>query len=122
MITILQEITDWDQHNGVYYVNDHDYLVGYRATLESEYKEFKSPMKRFSKARRKFIIVGTIAEDTDTSAAWQREVKGSKGNTYIVAVENGQSSCTCPGFKYRGQCKHLAIINEEYFVPITAEK
>lgn len=38
-------------------------------------------------------------------------VKGSKGDTYTVTVTNKhQRSCTCPGFKYRGKCKHLDVI------------
>jgi len=37
------------------------------------------------------------------------EVKGSKGDTYIVTKEQGKSSCTCPGFSFRRTCKHLAM-------------
>ena len=35
-------------------------------------------------------------------------VAGSKGNEYIVMVEDGiATSCTCPGFAYRKHCRHL---------------
>lgn len=34
-------------------------------------------------------------------------VAGSKGNTYTVTEENGRRSCTCPGYQFRRQCKHL---------------
>ncbi len=37
------------------------------------------------------------------------EVKGSKGDTYIVTKESGKSSCTCPGFSFRRTCKHLSL-------------
>jgi predicted nucleic acid-binding Zn finger protein len=30
-------------------------------------------------------------------------VKGSNGNTYTI--EDGK--CSCPGFTYRGNCKHV---------------
>lgn len=45
-------------------------------------------------------------------------VTGSTGNTYTVKYKTpeGQSnpvavSCTCPGFMFRGKCKHLGLAN-----------
>ena len=39
------------------------------------------------------------------------KVEGSKGNTYTVSRNKttGKLNCTCPGFKYRGNCKHLKL-------------
>jgi len=34
-------------------------------------------------------------------------VPGSKGNTYKVTVNDGVVMCTCPGYQYRGDCKHV---------------
>ena len=52
MIEILQEVTDWDGvniTNGIYHVNKKTgHLVQYND------KVFKSPLKQFSKSRRKF--------------------------------------------------------------------
>ena len=64
------------------------------------YKEFKKPIKQFSKSRRKFTLIGEWPEDLPEGAI---TVKGSKGNTYTI-IDN---KCSCPGFKFRGQCKHL---------------
>jgi hypothetical protein len=95
MIRVLQEITDWGDlkiANGIYYVNEHGHLVQHND------KVFKTPMKQFSTARRKFKELRVI--DNGNSGT---PVKGSKGNTYYI--KNGK--CTCPGFKFRGTCKHL---------------
>lgn len=95
MIRVLQEITDWGDlniANGIYYVNEYGHLVQHND------KVFKNPIKQFSTARRKFKELRVIDKgDSGTP------VKGSKGNTYYI--KNGK--CTCPGFKFRGNCKHL---------------
>lgn len=52
-------------------------------------------------------IVGRSAE-TETTSIKVVEVKGSKGNVYQVTLEDGIAvSCTCPGFQFRRQCRHL---------------
>ncbi len=38
-----------------------------------------------------------------------RHVKGSTGEIYDVVTYKGKVTCTCNGFKYRGDCKHLSI-------------
>lgn len=60
MIEILQETTDWGDApvaNGQYHVNELGQLVAYKAQ-HGDLKVFKSPIKQFSKARRKFQKVG----------------------------------------------------------------
>jgi len=37
-------------------------------------------------------------------------VAGSRGQNYIVTEENGRRSCTCVGFGFRHQCKHLNMV------------
>jgi hypothetical protein len=56
----LKEITQWDDAgykvlNHTYILNEHGHCVGFRSTGTKKYTEFKSPMKQFSKSRRKFI-------------------------------------------------------------------
>ena len=100
MIEVLQEITDWDMPNGIYHVNSAGELVAFKG-LKTELKTFKNPLKRFSKARRKFKLISTYQDDID----WENStiIKGSNGNTYIIR----DGKCSCPGFKYRRTCKHI---------------
>jgi len=42
------------------------------------------------------------------------KVAGSKGNEYTVMVEDNIAvSCTCQGFAYRKQCRHLKEVEAE---------
>mgnify|MGYP000617315245 CR=1 FL=1 len=100
MIEILQEITDWGKYpvaNGVYHVNSAGQLVQHNDTV------FKTPIKQFSKSRRKFKLIGEWPEELPEGAI---TVQGSKGNTYTII----DKKCSCPGFKFRGTCKHLAQV------------
>ena len=40
----------------------------------------------------------------------QWTVKGSKGNEYLVIRQKGQYNCTCTGFTYRKNCRHIAEV------------
>jgi hypothetical protein len=40
----------------------------------------------------------------------QIEVAGSKGSVYQVVQDHNGTSCTCPGYKFRGACKHLELL------------
>ena len=97
MIEILQEVTDWGDHritNGIYHVNGAGHLVQYND------KVFKNPMKQFSKARRKFTKIGERAEELAPGVI---TVQGSNGKVYTI--DNGK--CSCPGYTFRGNCKHV---------------
>ena len=98
MIEILQETTDWGDQpvaNGIYHVNLQGHLVQHNDTV------FKVPLKGFSKARRTFKKIGERVDPATRENV--QIVIGSKGQKYII--EDGK--CSCPGFKFRGQCKHV---------------
>ena len=38
----------------------------------------------------------------------EKIIIGSKGDEYKVVKEHGKTTCTCPGFTFRGRCRHLA--------------
>ena len=105
MISILQETTDWGKfkvNNGIYHINGAGSLVAYQVNVDAELQVLKSPSKQFSKSRRKFVKLGERPEEL---ASHIIEVKGSKGNVYYVDTE--KNTCTCPGFTFRGNCKHI---------------
>lgn len=49
---------------------------------------------------------------TDTDYR-QWTVKGSKGNEYLVIRQKGSYTCSCPGYTYRRNCRHIAEIGSE---------
>jgi hypothetical protein len=84
------------------YLLDGNNLVAYVKVGTQEPFYFKNPIKGFDKRGRKFIPgnsnLFTIKKETHA-----KTVIGSKGQTYTVT----EDSCTCPGFTYRGSCKHM---------------
>jgi len=115
MIEVLQETTDWGDApvaNGIYHVNASGHLVQHND------KKFKSPIKGFDKRGRKFNKIefdkrgrkfNKIDQYEDLSQPKTSNViivQGSKGNTYTI--EDGK--CSCPGFTYRGTCKHVKAV------------
>ena len=86
------------------YLLDGNNLVSYIKKGETEPFYFKNPIKGFDKRGRKFEAVKPNPFKERKSNAIT--VTGSKGQVYYVDAE--ARSCTCPGFQFRGACKHLA--------------
>ena len=84
------------------YLLDGNNLVAYVKVNETEPFYFKNPIKGFDKRGRKFAP-GNIKLFTVKKARNEHTVVGSSGQTYTVT----EDSCTCPGFTYRGTCKHM---------------
>ena len=79
-------------------------LVAYIKKGEKEPFYFKNGIKGFDKRGRKFEVVkpNPFKEQRKSNAI---AVTGSKGQVYYVDAE--ARTCTCPGFQFRGACKHL---------------
>jgi hypothetical protein len=103
MIEVLQEVTKWEDNtpNHTYHVNASGKMIGYVQYGTDTLKMFTKPLS-FDKRYRKFK---TVSQYHDTAAAG-KVVMGSKGQTYYV----NDGKCSCPGFKFRGQCKHIDMV------------
>ena len=91
--------TDFPAHT---YLLDGNNLVAYVKVNTNKPFYFKNPVKGFDRRGRKFVK-GNINLFTVKNNTYERTVQGSKGQTYTVT----EDSCTCPGFTFRGACKHL---------------
>ena len=98
-----KEITDWSSPNHTYLL-DGTNLIAYIKEGESEPFYFKNPIKGFDNSKRKFIELTDNPFEVKVTSSL-REVKGSRGDSYFVNDTEG--TCTCPGFTYRGKCKHV---------------
>jgi len=110
----VREITEWKgvdfQSPNHDYLLDGDRVIAYRPWGTGEIRKGSGKLK-IDRRGRKFVkldpnpfleIMQAKKESTLV------EFKGSKGNSYWVNPE--EKTCTCPGFQFRGACKHLTEI------------
>ncbi len=110
------ETTDYKDSvpNGIYLLNDSkDKMYAFRARGTEAIKVFKNPI-RIDLRGRKFVVNPVqfktkLREEEPEGRTWV--VKGSKGDEYKVTELNGNLSCTCSGFRFRGDCKHVKNIS-----------
>ena len=68
---------------------------------------FKTPI-RIDKRGRKFEKVNDTIFNMSMNVLTPsniKEVAGSKGQIYLVDID--ENTCTCPGYTFRGNCKHV---------------
>ena len=114
-----KEITIWDDGNvniNHTYLLDGDKMVAYIRQGSDEPFWFKQPI-RIDKRGRKFELVEPnpfndwrelLKAHVESAApvAWIKQVAGSKPGVYYT-VNTDENTCTCPGFTFRGTCKHV---------------
>lgn len=111
------ETTDWKDFtpNGIYLLDDSkSKMYAFRAFGTEPVKVFKNPIRIDVRGRR-FVVNPVqfrtdLKEDEPEGRTWT--VKGSKGDEYRVTELNGNYSCSCSGFKFRGKCKHAESIRQ----------
>jgi hypothetical protein len=109
------ETTDWKDSvpNGIYLLDDAKVkMYAFKAKGTEDIKVFKNPI-RIDLRGRKFVVNPVqfktkLKEDEPEGRVWV--VKGSKGDEYRVTELNNTLSCTCSGFRFRGDCKHVKSV------------
>jgi hypothetical protein len=102
----LLETTAWPGNTANHtYLLDGNTLIAYIRSGTTVPFYFKSPIKGFDRRARKFDVVSPNPFETPVVASHVVSVEGSKGQTYTVDTSAG--TCTCPGYTYRGACKHV---------------
>jgi hypothetical protein len=119
-VIAIKETTDWGNAKAPNhtYLLDGNNLIAYIKQGESSPFYFKNPIKGFDKRGRKFEELKTnpfkdwakllkAHIDVEQPPAYIKKVAGSKPSvTYEVNTD--ENTCTCPGFTFRGSCKHVA--------------
>ena len=106
------ETTDYKDStpNGVYLLDDgKSKMYAFRPFGTGAIKVFKNPI-RIDLRGRKFVINSVQFKTELTEPEPEGRVftvTGSKGDQYTVNEVRGSWSCTCSGFRFRGECKHI---------------
>lgn len=75
---------------------------------------FEVPEKTTIEQVREYWIPDTSYRKKENPKEGKWEVKSYKGDKkYTVTFKNGAYSCTCIGFQYRRNCKHIEHIKSE---------
>jgi len=107
----VKEITVWDTGTSNHtYLLDGTNLVAYiRAGTGTPYY-FKQPIKGFDTRGRKFeeAHMSLFEREDIVHVTRTQTVEGSRGAVYTVDLD--ANTCTCPGYTYRGTCKHVTAL------------
>ena len=111
----FSEVTEWKgtAPNHVYLMDDSkSKMFAYVPVGANQPTIFKKPI-RIDVRGRKFKLnpvqfKTAIKPEQPECRTW--EVQGSKGDVYKVSEVRGEYSCSCSGFKFRGDCKHVKSV------------
>ena len=111
---IMLETTVWDDPavpNHVYVFNDSlSHAIAYVRAGTKEVFKFKKPLSIDRRGRTFVDLDDTVQAEPDAKTI---EVLGSKGETYYLTNEGNGWLCTCPGFTFRGNCKHTKELDNK---------
>ena len=88
--------------------NDPFYFAVETGAADHPVSEFNSKSQHVVKIE---VLMGGVHNVATDTKAWK--VKSSNGKKfYLVQRVNGKFSCTCTGFEFRKDCKHIAAVGE----------
>ena len=104
-VTVWKDVSKQPNHD---YLLDGDRVVAYRPWGTGEIRKLSGKIKIDRRGRKFEPLTPNPFKGFDTAKAEPMvlEVQGSKGAVYRVDVE--ARTCSCPGFTFRGACKHVA--------------
>ena len=104
---LMQETTrfsDATAPNHSYLFSKTGVAIGMQKFSQGPVVLFRTPLAIDTRGRT-FTLVDDLGADAP-AADTTFQVVGSKGDVYTVDLESHR--CTCPRFKYYGDCKHIA--------------
>jgi hypothetical protein len=120
MAQAYRETTVWEDGSTSInhtYLLEGDKMIAYMRSQTSVPFYFKKPIM-ISRSRRQFELVEPNPFDAQAQPQVVlaqesniREIEGSKGAVYYVNTDD--KTCTCPGYTYRGACKHVKELDTQ---------
>lgn len=113
-----RETTVWDGNipNHTYLLStDKSKLYGYMKAGTEDVQVFKKAIS-FDQRGRRFVEVKELGEidihalEEPVADSWR--FTGSRGDEYVVQKIDGVLQCSCPGYTFRGDCKHIKQVEE----------
>lgn len=116
MAEAYKEVTVWENNSQAInhtYLLEGDMMIAYMRSQTSVPFYFKNPI-RIDRRGRKFEkleenpfehVFSVVQPQTVENI---KEIEGSKGAKYYLNLD--EKTCTCPGYTYRGTCKHVKEI------------
>ena len=109
----FEEITKWSESTAI----NHTYLMddsqskifAYVRSGHATPFEFKKPIRIDGRGRKFREVNNKWTIDLNAGVPQGRvfTVIGSRGDQYTVNELDGNWTCTCSGFKFRGSCRHI---------------
>lgn len=113
MAEAYRETTVWEGSTTINhtYLLEGDKMIAYMRSQTSVPFYFKKPIQ-IDRRGRKFELVEpnpfeatAIPQVVVEQQSQVKEIQGSKGAVYYL--DEDTKTCTCPGYTYRGTCKHV---------------